>query len=256
MGKYEKKKEKKRKSKVKIVVIVLILVIALAVLGLFVMPQVLYQINNQGTDISTGEKLAGATEPQIVYSADDELIFPVELEEGALEIESLFPFSGINPDADMQETEDVASITLKNTSNRYLKTAAITAILGDGTECIFTVTDLPAGASVIAFATSNESLTQDAFCVGISSDVVFEDIQSWDQLSVSMVGMTVTLQNISDEDFSQIDVYCRDVFGESYFGGITYKYTINELSAGQSATIEVTDSLLGLIDVVRIAINE
>ena len=268
MGKYAsetpaKKKPKVRKPQKGIVLVVVLSVFLAALLMMFVVPQVLYRIGHSENDpvSDTFEEAEEAKEteetvPQVTYSAEDALVFPFVLENGKLEIESLFSFSGVNPDGGNQESDDLAAITLKNTSEVYLEQATIYATLQDGTECTFAVTDLPAGKSTMAFATGNESLVQDNSCVALSCEASFTELEPWDQLSVSMVGTTVTLQNNSDKDLTNIDVYCRDVFGESYFGGITYKYTIKELPANQSATVDVTDSLLGMIEVVRIAINE
>ena len=256
MGKYEKKKEKKSK---KGLIIAIVVIIVLALLALFVMPQVLYMISGEAEADESEQILVEtteATETPTEYSQDDALTFPYVLEDGLLEVENLFPFSGLNPDGGLQDVADVASLTLKNTSDQHLEAATIIATLQDGTQCTFAIADLPAGKSVMAFAAGNESLKQDGFCVDLSIEAVFTETPAWDQVSVSVVGTTVTLQNLTEEDLSNIDVYCHDTFGESYFGGITYKHTISNLAAGQTATIEVTDSVIGLIEVVRIAINE
>ena len=276
MGKYESKtpvangakKQQKRQKKTgtQIVLVVVLSVFLAALLMMFVVPQMLYRLSGQESDpeldvaedIAATEEATGTEEtlPQIAYSQEDVLDFPAKLEDTKLEIESLFSFSGINPDSGNQECDDLATIMLKNTSEAYLEQAVIRATLLDGTECTFVVTDLPAGKSTMAFATGNEALAQENSCVSLSCEASFTELEPWDQLSVSTVGTTVTLQNNSGEDLTNIDVYCRDTFGESYFGGITYKHTISSLPANQTATIDVTDSLLGMIEVVRIAINE
>lgn len=276
MGKYESKTpasnrsqnqtKRQKKTGTQIVLVVVLSVFLAALLMMFVVPQMLYRLSGQESDpeldvtedVAATEEAAGTEEtlPQIAYSQEDVLDFPAKLEDTKLEIESLFSFSGINPDSGNQEGDDLATILLKNTSETYLEQAVIRATLLDGTECTFVVTDLPAGKSTMAFATGNEALAQENSCVSLSCEASFTELEPWDQLSVSTVGTTVTLQNNSDKDLTNIDVYCRDVFGESYFGGITYKHTISNLPANQSATVDVTDSLLGMVEVVRIAINE
>ena len=276
MGKYENKtpassraqtqKKRQKKAGTQFVLVVVLSVFLAALLMMFVVPQMLYRLSGQESDpeldvaedIAATEEATGTEEtlPQIAYSQEDVLDFPAKLEDTKLEIESLFSFSGINPDSGNQECDDLATIMLKNTSEAYLEQAVIRATLLDGTECTFVVTDLPAGKSTMAFATGNEALAQENSCVSLSCEASFTELEPWDQLSVSTVGTTVTLQNNSGEDLTNIDVYCRDTFGESYFGGITYKHTISSLPANQTATIDVTDSLLGMIEVVRIAINE
>ena len=270
MGKYENKnpaatgakKQQKRQQKTstQIVLVVVLSVFLAALLMMFVVPQMLYRFSGQESDpeldVTEEAEEPEETLPEITYSPEDVLNFPAMLEDGKLEIESLFSFSGINPDSGNQEGDDLATITLKNTSDTYMEQAVIQATLLDGTECTFVATDLPAGKSTMAFATGNTFLAPENSCVVLSCEASFTELEPWDQLSVSTVGTTVTLENNSGEDLTNIDVYCRDVFGESYFGGITYKHTISNLPANQTATVDVTDSLLGMVEVVRIAINE
>ena len=145
---------------------------------------------------------------------------------------------------------------MENTSGQYLKEAAISATLSNGTVCSFTVTDLPAGKAITLFAAEGETFVQDDFCTALSSEAVFEDLVTPDQLVVTAMGMDVLVENTSGEDLSNIDIYCRDTLGESYFGSTIYKHTIENLSAGQTATVTVSDSFVGMVEVVRIAINE
>lgn len=191
-------------------------------------------------------------------SSDSEktIKFPAVLDGGNLKIESLFQFSGINPDAGKQEAADVASIILENTSESYLKTAKVTAVLGDGSELVFVVNDLPAGKSAMAFSVDNDKLSDGAVCTGISVEPVFEEIENSDGVKISVDGTTVTLENISGQTLSGIDIYCRDVFNDEYFGGVAYKYTIDKLPAGESTAVTVSASVMGLTDVVRITVND
>lgn len=259
MGKYEaknakrKKKRKARRSGGKNVVLVLAILILAAALTLFVMPQVLYQLR--------GEEAAQNTETQLpaedgtIPLPENRVQFPVILEEGSIQVESLFQFEGVNPDADNQEAEDTAAIVLKNMSDRYLRQAEVTAVLADGTERSFAVTELPAGAAAIAFATDNASLPTADLCTDITAQTVFEDTPRQDGISVFVDGMTVTVTNTSAEDMNGMDVYYRDVFDDKYFGGKTYSCHIEHLSAGESTTFTAGESLLGVIEVVRVAVN-
>ena len=274
MGKYQNKTPAKKRTRTKhnhssqIVLIVVLAVFLAALLMMFVVPQLLYRLGGEyepelpeaepllqePSEEETSEITEPATEEPLPQP--EALTFPIALENGNLTVNSVFSYTGINPDSGNQEGDDLATIMLKNTSEAYLEQAVIRATLLDGTECTFVVTDLPAGKSTMAFATGNTFLAPENSCVVLSCEASFTELEPWDQLSVSTVGTTVTLQNNSGEDITNIDVYCRDVFGESYFGGITYKQTISNLPANQSATVDVTDSLLGMIEVVRIAINE
>ena len=263
MGKFEKKKNKKKKKSWKGLAIALVLAIVLSALALFVVPQVLYRLNPD-SDLGPVEQ---ATEPQATISAEqsvdgasrpsnNSIVFPYVLEDGKLEVESLFQFSGVNPDAGDQEANDVAAIVLRNLSGTYLKTATVTAVLDDGSERVFAVQELPAGKSAMAFSVDNALLSESHLCAELSSESVFEDPQNNDSVKISVDGMTVTLENMSGEELSGIDVYCRDVFNDQYFGGVAYQYTIETLSAGETRTVTVLDSLMGITEVVRIAVND
>lgn len=182
--------------------------------------------------------------------------FPAKLDAGKIAIESLFQFSGVNPDAENQDATDVASIVLTNTSGRYLREATVSVILTTGAELTFVVTDVPSGASVMAFATSNHRMLDTDECVSLSVTTVFEEVSKPSGLDISVDGMTVTVKNTSSKKLSNIDVYYRDVFGERYFGGKAYIYNIENLSAGKSVTFTAEESLLGVIDVIRAAVND
>lgn len=263
MGKFEKKKTRKKKKAWKGFVIAFVLVMFLAVLGLFVMPQVLYRLNSDPepeTLVQNTETTAAVSDEQPAADAsqpsDSGVTFPCVLEDGKLEVESLFQFDGINPDAGNQEATDVAAIVVRNLSGTYLQTATVTAALDDGAVRTFAVQDLPAGKSAMVFSTDNALLSESHKCADLSVESVFEDPLSNDSVKVSVDGMTVTLENISGETLSGIDVYCRDVFGDQYFGGVAYQYTIETLSAGETTTVTVLDSLMGITEVVRVAVND
>ena len=262
MGKYERKREKKSHKWIWVVFLLLLV----AFLAIFVMPQVLYRMNeepiqddivqstatqeqNEETVMPTEDSNA---EPEPVYTVE----FPVVLDEGNIEIESLFQFSGVNPDAGNQKTTDVASIVLKNTSGQYLREATVNATLDGGAELTFIVTELPAGASVMAFSIDNVRLLETDLCTAITVTPCFEDVPNNESVEISVDGMTVTVTNISSEDLNEIDVYYRDVFNDKYFGGMTYSYIIEKLTVGESTTFTAEESLLGVIEVVRVAVND
>lgn len=184
------------------------------------------------------------------------ITFPLVTEEGKLEIESLFQFEGINPDCDYQEGDKIAAIIVRNVSGVYLKAADISMILGDSSQIMFAVSDLPAGKSAVVFSTDNTELADEYYCAAVSTDAVFEEVDSVEGISVTVDGMMVTVTNNSPNELYGIEVYCHGVFDDWYFGGVTYVYTIEKLAAGDSTTITAVDCILGVVDVVRITVNE
>lgn len=186
------------------------------------------------------------------------LEYPLILEDGKLEIENLFQCDGMNPDCDYKEGKNVASLMLRNVSDAYLEEADITLTLVDGTVVRFHADDLPAGKTAMVFERSNASAEENAAC----ADAVCT--ASWcgeievlpEDLPVSVDGVAVTVTNNTGHDISEVVIYCRCPMDEEYFGGIAYAYTINNLHANESATVEAEDCILGMTEVVRIAVKQ
>ena len=278
MGKYERKRENKKERRFLKWILVFCLMAVVVFLILFVMPIMLYHLNpesdlddiapgttvqNQETETRIPVETQMPTEIQmpendesVTHPAATQVEFPVKLDQGNVEIESLFQFSGVNPDAGNQDAEDVASIALKNTSNQYLKEATVKVTLATGSELTFIVQDLPSGASVMAFSTDNITLSETDTCTAITVNTIFEDDSDPDGLEVSVEGMTITVKNTSSKKLGDIAVYYRDIFNERYFGGKAYIYNIENLSAGKSTTFTAEESLLGVIEVVRATVND
>ena len=268
MGKYGKKQAKKSR---KGLIVAIALIIAAILLALFVVPQILYRLNNG--DDTTDFFNTSATEPQNADTpeestenksgatdskepASDALEFPYLLEDGKLEVESIFQFDGINPDCDKQEGSCIAALNLKNLYGAHLRSADITVTLSDGTELNFAVYDLPAEKTAMAFSMNNQQLPDDAVCADIQINAIFAESNKDDRLSATVDGISIVVKNTADTDMHNIVVYYRDVFNENYFGGVAYSFEIEKLSAGESTTIIAEESLLGVIEVVRIAVND
>lgn len=256
MAKYLRKKKKKPIGGVLILVVMILL---LAVVAVFVMPQLLYRLSGEGeaAEFETEAQLSTNIPEETTEEPVPTVAFPLLVDDGNLEINSLFQFTGINPDCGNQEGTDIASIVLKNVSGMYLAEANISLTLLDGTQLNFKVTELPAGESAMAFSTENLSIPADAVCLSAGCETSYDPtaVTDSDQVTASADGIRITLTNVSGQAISQIVVYCRDLLGDDYFGGTTYSYTVTDLPAGESTTVEATDCVLGMAEVVRIAVN-
>lgn len=220
--------------------------------------KVLETSKEETLEVVEAEKHVAENEPE--NESEDkknaEIQFPVILEDGKIEIESLFQYDGINPDCNNQEGKEIASIVFKNKSDSYLKKATIEVVFDDGVTHKFLVNDLPSGKSAMAFSIENSTLSSVSNCTAVNVETIFEENVTIEGLQVFADGMEITLENISDKDMVGIEIYCRNVFDENYFGGIAYKYTIEKISAGECTTITAVDCILGIADVVRIVVNE
>lgn len=251
-----------KKDKKKLLVIVLILAVLAALAAAYVLLPDLIDTPDAGdgtipeqTQNATEAVTDPATQPVETQPA---LECPLVLEDGKLEIGNLFQYEGINPDCNYEEGSNVASAMLKNTSDAYLEEAKITLTLTDGTVVSFVVNDLPAGKTVMAFDIANTSAEAEALCTDVSCEARWNSdiIPLPEGISVAVDGVAVTLTNNTGRDIPELVVYCRSPLDEEYFGGVAYQYTINDLSANESATIEAWDCILGMVEVVRIAVNQ
>ena len=252
MGRYEKKK----KNKPVALIIGIILVIAVvAVLLAVILPKASGDVTITSTT-TAAEAVQGA-ENAAASPAGDPVKFPLTLSEGKLELESLFQFDGVNVDAGNQEGKKIAAITLKNVSDAHLGQADINLALSDGNALVFHVSELPAGKSVIALAADNQSLADDVYAVDAQCSASFEEGAAIsDAVTVNVTGMVITLTNNTDEVLSQVDVYCHNVLGTEYFGGITYQYTVNDLPAAGTTTVQAADCILGMAEAVRVSVSQ
>lgn len=258
-GKYEKKKEKEKK-RLPLAVIIAVSLVVLVIFVLYIMPPLLYRIRTGFRDDEFAQDPTAATQSQEdvspTLSPEDALVFPVLLDEEKIEVSAPFRFDGVNPDAERREGEGIAAVEITNHSGQHVSEMTLVAFLGDGAELTFYIEELPAGASAMAFSVDNATLELSDFCVDMTAEVIYEDAPAPDGLEVFAQGMTITAANTSSEDMHDIDVYYRDVFNEKYFGGKTYICTIENLSAGESVTVPAGESLMGMVDVVRVAVNE
>lgn len=190
-------------------------------------------------------------------SEDAGLEFPYEFEEEELSMESLFQYSGINPDAQNEECEDTASIQLKNTSDRYLESAEISVELTDGTEFSFVIQDIPAGRSVMAFDTENNGYDGKTGVAFVDAKTNWSDV-SMNEESIKIVadenGTQIT--NMTDKTIEALSVKYHDVLDEMYFGGGSFMTEITEIGSGETTTANTSESILGEAEVVCVDIKE
>lgn len=200
------------------------------------------QESSSGSNIEEEKKQAGVE-------------FPYELEDAKLVVNSLFQYTGMNPDCSDESGEDIASLEIINKSEEHLANAELTAELEDGTKLKFAVKDVPAGRTVWAYAVDNSSYDLSVGCKSITCEAGFEDASSLmeDKLTIDVQETEVTLTNISGEELTNLNVYCHCLFEEAYFGGLTYIYPVESIPAGESITLQAEECYLGQAEVVRVS---
>lgn len=257
MGKKKKRKRRKKSQRIWLWAIPAVLLIVVLVVGVVILTGRKTGEKQMGEEESApGSAMEGAAQEQQDIEKEKKTadIFPYQLEEGKLEVTSLFQFSGSNPDSGGEEGENIASVSLVNCSDEHLKSALITVVLTDGREVHFKVEDLPAGKSVMAFSAENEKYDLSTACEAIACTAEFEtsDVVMEEKLSVDVEETAVTLTNHSAEDLENLTVYCHCLLEEEYFGGLTYSYSVEKLPAGENVAFDALDCYLGEAAVVRI----
>lgn len=253
------KNKNNKKSPLGKVALVVGIVAVLAVLAIFVMPGLLYRLRSEAP---AGENDIVITDDADKSNSDgqegDVNTFPLALENGKLLLESIMQFDGINPDCGNENGHNIATISLTNRSGIYLKRAEISVTTEDGQLLTFVVTDVPAGKSVMAFATDNAALKKDAVYSEVACNAEFDSGTSMNDTLVqtSVDGTHITVTNITDTAITNLVVYCHCTLGDQYFGGVTYNYTIDNLAVDETAELDAAECILGLAEVVKITVGE
>lgn len=201
------------------------------------------------------EEKSGSEQPELAGEETEGLAFPYELEQGKISIDSIFQFSGLNPDNENAEGENIAGLTVINQSEKHLAFAQFTVKLADGKKLSFEITDLPAGQKAMIFEKENQVYELNDVCQEITDTAEFEDTSPimGDVLSAKVKETEVTVTNTSEKDLNNLLLHCHCVIDDAYFGGLTYTYPIEGIPAGQNVSVNAEDCYLGQAAVVRVS---
>lgn len=200
---------------------------------------------------------SGSEKPDSAGEMGERITFPYELAEGKLQAASLFQYSGLNPDCNNEEGEDIAALEIVNQSDEFCRSAEIQVVMQDGTELLFKAEDIPAGKKIWVFESNNQSIGQDDACEEINDTSEFGEASLLeDQIAVSVKDTAITLENLTGEEITDLMVGCHCLFEDTYFGGVTYSYPAGTVPAGGQAAVEASDCYMGTAEVVWISNNE
>lgn len=208
--------------------------------------------NETVDDVQTAETNEEETEPS--EETDTGLEFPYLLDDDKIQIDSLFQYSGINMDAQNEECEDVASLQLKNNSDQYLEKAEISVELTDGTAFSFEVEDVPASKSVMAFDTANTVYDGKTGVALIDAATTYSSDAGLKETDVKIISDDngVRMENISGNALANLKIKYHCVMDDMYFGGISSETEVAGLAAGETTTVDTSESILGDAEVVSI----
>lgn len=208
--------------------------------------------NETVDDVQTAETNEEETEPS--EETDTGLEFPYLLDDDKIQIDSLFQYSGINMDAQNEECEDVASLQLENNSDQYLEKAEISVELTDGTAFSFEVEDVPASKSVMAFDTANTVYDGKTGVALIDAATTYSSDAGLKETDVKIISDDngVRMENISGNALANLKIKYHCVMDDMYFGGISSETEVAGLAAGETTTVDTSESILGDAEVVSI----
>lgn len=185
------------------------------------------------------------------------LAFPYELADGKLQATSLFQYSGLNPDCNNEEGENTAALEIVNQSDEFCESAEIQVVMQDGTELAFKAENIPAGKKIWVFESNNQSIGQNDACKEIQDTSEFGEASFVkDQVTASVEDTTITIENLTGEEITDLTVRCHCLFEDTYFGGVTYSYPTGRIPAGGQVTVDAADCYMGSAEVVWISKNE
>lgn len=254
----ENKKQNKNQRRRKKSSFGMILGIAIVLVAAIIVAVVIFSERDSGAtvDNETNESAEASADMSNLdeETEDPGLPFPYQLEGGKLEVASLFQFTGFNQDCNGEEGEDIASISFTNTSEEFLTSVKLTAVLRDGTELHFEAEDVPAGQGVLAFSKENASYDMANVCESITCEAEFAETAPLlsESVSISVEETAVTIVNLTDEELTDLVIHCHTLFDGNFFGGLTYSYPAESIEAGGSITLQAEDCYLGEAAVVRI----
>lgn len=211
---------------------------------------------SEPTSQSVAETLPPETEPPVPEETkvDVYMQLPILLEDGKLELESLFQYTGLNPDAYWENGVNVGAVVLTNRSGQYLDKLDLAVTMSDGTVLNFLIQDLPPGKTVMAYELENVSYAVDVLIQNTECQAEFRENggPTSDDVAIEISGMDVILTNRSGQDLTNVRIVCHNALGDTYFGGTAYSYSVESLRASETATVTAFDCFLGELDVALI----
>ncbi len=250
------KHQRKRRSRAPLITALIVVVVALIAVVLW------FGAGGGTSERAESSESDQTAETEKITDSDTAVEDEVETKSNLPEVEqsssltlsSVYTSSILNPDCGDEYAEEVASLEVTNRSDSYLVSATLTATLSDGTEVLFEVHDLPAGATAEIFDTENQSVASGVTCTALvctAEEYIEEDVLLSDAIEVTASGADAVLTNTGDSDLTGLTVvYHCDMAGQ-FFGGTSYTITIDSLAAGESYTLS-DSALMGEVAVVRI----
>ena len=192
----------------------------------------------RATGAATTQTTAGdGTDATTANEGADGAVGDLTLSDGALRLESVGAYTGdFVEDGTNDAVSDTAALLVTNTSARMLQMAEITFQVNATEQACFVLTDIPAGATVLALEQNRRAYSAaDAYSYGRTAaaytdagmpegDALVLDTATAGQLAV---------ENRSGTDYERLYVYYKYVQADGvYLGGITFRVPFDHLANG------------------------
>lgn len=133
--------------------------------------------------------------------------------------------------------ENMLCATFENKAEETLQYAKINVTI-DEQVYTFEISTIPPGEMVHAYEMNKSSAPETMNEVKAEAEYVVyfqeEPSLSKKKLEITVTDGTVTVKNISEKDIDkEISIFYKNVTGETYMGGITYRLRIDGLKAGE-----------------------
>lgn len=135
-----------------------------------------------------------------------------------------------------EQVSNIAAIRIGNASEKDIQYGEITVRAG-GKDYLFNVSTLLSSTEMIALECNRAAFGGgDITACGMSLDAEFTekpDVKS-DTLYVQLMNGIVNIKNISGSDInSTVRIYIKNIENDVYFGGITYRLSLDSIAAGE-----------------------
>lgn len=229
-GKFAAKKKKTRKVLKILLVIVSLLLVALVAMLLILSNRETPQEDTQDTEIPTSNVIE-ATEAESLPTTPT-MDNKVNLGYG-IQVIDMGSYTGMYMEDGTDEiVSGILMLVVENTGEQDIQYAEITIDFGTQ-QAMFNLTTLPAGAKMVLLEKNRmqwEDSWKGSTAIPMASNVAYflEPISKMEEkLSIGTMDGTINVANISGEDIpGNIVIYYKNVAGELFYGGITYRITI------------------------------
>lgn len=238
-GKYAKKNKKKKRKSTNPVVPILVALLLVLLIGIVAM--LLLRPDGAGETPETqappettlpiqpsATEMAPSLDSQPEHDEEILVSLPFDLGNGLM-LTGISNYAGLYlEDGSDEPVSGILMIMLENTSDEDLQLARVQLIYGDRT-AEFQITNLPAGRKIVALEQSRMAFTKETPIGAKADSLAF--VQEFgiceDRIQVGGLVGALNIENISEEDIpGNIVIYYKNVAGDVFYGGITYRVTI------------------------------